>query len=139
MTLNSGGSIHPDILIKILLFLCASGSKFKKAEVEERQQKSDYIDCSFIGSSAGIVECLWSKFDALVNQCRSGTSPVMLNAILFLKENCDLWSIHDVHTALKKLNKNEKRARFEARLAALILEQTQITADMKMLNVRDDE
>jgi hypothetical protein len=50
-----------------------------------------------------------------------------------------LWSIHDVCTALKKLEKNEKRARFEARLAALNLEQTQITADMEMLNVRDDE
>ena len=103
MTLNSGGSIHPDILIKILLFLCASGSKFKKAEVEERQQKSDYIDCSFIGSSAGIVELLWSRFGALVEQRCSGTSPVMMEAILFLKENRDLLSIHDVHTALKSL------------------------------------
>ena len=93
----------------------------------------------FIDSSAEIAERLWSKFDALVDQRRSGTSPVMIEAILFLKENRDLWSIHDVCTALEKLKKNEKRARFEARLAALNLEQTQITADMEMLNVRDDE
>ncbi len=42
---------------------------------------------------AGIVEHLWSKFDALVDQRRSGTSPVMIEAILYLKENSDLWSI----------------------------------------------
>ena len=73
----------------------------------EQKCESDYIDRLFIGSSAGIVECLWSKFDALVDQRRSGTSPVMvmIEAILFLKENHDLWSIHDVYTALKKLRK----------------------------------
>jgi hypothetical protein len=57
----------------------------EKAEVEERKRKSNYIDCSFIGSSAGIVERLWSKFDALVeHQHHSGASPVMIEAILFL-------------------------------------------------------
>ena len=56
-----------------------------------------------------------------------------------VKENRDLWSIHDICTALQKLKENEKSARFEARLAALNLEQTQIRADMEMLYVRDDE
>ncbi len=107
--------------------------------MEEQKSESDYTDCLFIGSSTGIAERLWSKFDALVDQRHSGTSPVMIEAIRFLKENSDLWSIHDVCSALKKLKKNEKRARFEVRLAALNLEQTQITADMEMLNVRDDE
>jgi hypothetical protein len=115
------------------------GSKFKKAEVEEQKRESDYADCLLISSSAGIAERLWSKFDALVDQRRNGTSPVMIEAILFLKENRDLWSFHDVRTALKKFKKNEKRARFEARLAAQNLEQTQIAADMEMRNVRDDE
>ena len=55
-----------------------------QAEVEERKRESDYIDCLFIGSSAGIVERLWSKFDALVDQCCSGTSPVMIEAVLIL-------------------------------------------------------
>ncbi len=38
---------------------------------------------------------------------------------VYLKENRDLWSIDDVCIALKKLNNNEKSARFEARMAAL--------------------
>ncbi len=65
----------------------------------------------------------------------------MIEAILYLKEDCNLWSIHDIRNALKKFKENEKRAssRLEARLAALNLEHTQITADMEMLNVRDDE
>ncbi len=66
-------------------------------------------------------------------------SIMLMQAILFLKENHELWSIHDVFTALKKLKENEKSARFETRLAALNLEQTQNRADMEMLNVRDDE
>jgi hypothetical protein len=47
----------------------------KKAEAEEQKRENEYIDCSFIGSSAGIVEHLWSKFDALVDQRHSGMSP----------------------------------------------------------------
>ena len=81
-----------------------------------------------------IVERLWSKLDALVDQRRSGMSPVMIEAILYLKENCDLWDISDVKTALKKLKENEKTARFEERWVALNQEQDRIMADMEALN-----
>jgi hypothetical protein len=110
----------------------------KKAEVEEQKRESNYIYCLFIGSSAGIVERLWSKFDALADQRCSGMSPVMIEAILYLKENCDLWSIDDIPVALKKLKNNEKTARFEARMAALNQEQTQIVANMETFDLRDD-
>jgi hypothetical protein len=106
----------------------------KKAQAEERKGESEYIDCSFIGASAGIVERLWSKFDALIDQRRSGMSPVMIEAILYLKENRDLWDISDVKTALKKLRENEKTARLEERWAALNQEQDRIMADMEALN-----
>ena len=108
----------------------------KKAEEEEQKGESEYIDCSFIGASAGIVERLWSKFDALVDQRRNGMSPVMIviEAILYLKENRDLWDISDVKTALTKLRENEKTARFKERLAALNQEQDRIMADMEALN-----
>ncbi len=92
-----------------------------QAEVEEQKRESDYIDCLFFGSSAGIVERLRSKFDALVDQCCSGTSPVMIEAILILKENRDLRSIHDVHNALKKLKENEKSAMLNVRASSLRL------------------
>jgi hypothetical protein len=85
-------------------------------------------------ASAGIVERLWSKFDALVDQRRSGMSLVMMEAILYLKENRDLWDISDVKTALKKLKENENTARFEERWVALNQEQDRIMADMEALN-----
>ncbi len=110
----------------------------KKAEVEEQKHENNYIDCSFIGSSAGIVERLWSKFDAPADQGHSGMSPVMIEAILYLKENCDLMSIGDNCIALKKLKNDEKTARFEARMAALNQEQTHIVANMETFNLRDD-
>jgi hypothetical protein len=110
----------------------------KRAEVKEQKREIGYIDCSFIVSSAGIVEHLWSKFDALVDQCCSAMSPVMIQATQYLKENCGLWSIDDVYIALKMLMDNEKIARFEARLAALNQEQTQIMANVETLNLRDD-
>jgi hypothetical protein len=65
-------------------------------------------------------------------------SPVMIEAILYLKENHDLPSIDDGCVALKKFKNNEKTARFEARMAALNQEQTQIVANMETLNLRDD-
>ena len=58
----------------------------------------------------------------------------MIEAILYLKENCDLWDISDVKTALKKLRQNEKTARLEERWAALNQEQDRIMADMEALN-----
>ncbi len=104
--------------------------ELKKAEEEERKTESGYIDCSFIGSSAGIVERFWSKFDALVDQRRSGMSPVMIEAILYLKENWDLWDIHNVRTALRMLQDNEKSARFQANVAALNLKQNLTVSHM---------
>ena len=58
----------------------------------------------------------------------------MIEAILYLKENRDLWDIRDVKTALTKLRENEKTARFRERLAALNQEQDRIMADMEALN-----
>jgi hypothetical protein len=64
----------------------------------------------------------------------------MIEAILYLKENRNLWDINDVCTALIMLKENEKTARFEARLATLNQEQAQIMADMGTLNLtRNDE
>ena len=36
-------------------------------------------------------------------------SPVLIDAILFLKENRDLWSINDIPEALRRVKDNEKK------------------------------
>ena len=53
-----------------------------------------------------MVESLWSKQDALVDQRRSRMSPSMAEAILFLKENRDLWDIEQVREALMRVKAN---------------------------------
>ncbi len=74
---------------------------------EKEKTVSDYVNTDHLLvlalASAAIVECLWSnKFDALVPQRREGMSPLLTEAILFLKENIDLvfWSIADIRNAL---------------------------------------
>ena len=64
---------------------------WKEQMDEIERDDSEYIDTTFILSSAAVAESLWSKQDALVDQRRSRMSPSMTEAILFLKENRDLW------------------------------------------------
>ncbi len=69
-----------------------------ETHVLQKQSKLDssvykYVNTNNFLSSAAIVECLWSKIDALVPQCYEGMSPMLIEVILFLKEKRDMWSI----------------------------------------------
>ena len=61
----------------------------QKAEEEKRIREgtSDYISLKFIPASAAKVESLWSKVGALCGTPRLGMSPIMVETIMFLKEN----------------------------------------------------
>ncbi len=83
-----------------------------ETHVSQEQSKMDssvskYVNTNHFLSSAAIVECLWSKFDALVPQRREGMSPMLIEAILFLKENRDLWSMTEIREALRRVKSNE--------------------------------
>ena len=80
---------------------------------EKEKTFSDYVNTDHLLASAAIVECLWSKFDALIPQRREEMSPLLTEAILFLKENIDLdlWSIADIRNALRRVKNNEKLQR----------------------------
>ena len=72
--------------------------KDNKRKRDESEAVSKYIDCRFILGSAAIVESLWSEQDNLLaNKRRKGMTPRMVEAILFLKKNTDLWDIKDVN------------------------------------------
>ena len=76
---------------------------------EKEKTVSDYVNTDHLLASAAIVECLGSKFDALVPQRREGMSPLLTEAILFLKENIDLWStIADIRNALRRVKNNDR-------------------------------
>ena len=67
----------------------------RKLEAQDFK-KSDYICCDFIGSSAAIVENIWIKADALTTKRLKVMSPIMLEVIIYLKENSHLWNKMDV-------------------------------------------
>jgi hypothetical protein len=52
-----------DLCITYPLSILQENSESKKAEKEEQKTESDDIDCSFIGSSAGIVGVLTDLSD----------------------------------------------------------------------------
>lgn len=102
-----------------------------------RERDSEYINCDFLLGSAAIVECLWSKLDALIPQRRSGMSPIMVEAILYLKENRDLWSIEDVKEALRRVKANEKSERTKKKMKAHQMEELQVAAEALNLGAQE--
>ena len=69
--------------------------------------------------SAAIVEILWSKFDTICIQRRSGLSPVMIKGLLYLKENRHLWTIDTVAEALEIIKTREMSERVNKKVAML--------------------
>ena len=91
---------------------------YKAIATEEERKKNEvmnhskYINCTFIMGSTAIVEQLWSKAGCVFNDRRAGLSPLVLEMIMFLKDNHDLWSIVDVMKAddMRKAAGKESRA-----------------------------
>ena len=91
--------------------------KLKNKKTKESSGQSDYIDCNFITGSAAAVESLWSMYDAFNSKRRRGMSPIMVEMILFLKKNRDLWGIDDVARANQSRLKADRSERVEKKIA----------------------
>jgi len=83
--------------------------KKRKAE-----QPKTYIDCDFILATAVDVERLWSLAKSLLTDKRRGMATVMIQVILFLKENRNLWNDSMVYQSINNCQqKNTNRPRRE--------------------------
>ena len=103
--------------------------KDSKRTVSELRDESRYINCDFILGSAAVVESLWSEQDNLLaNKRRRGMSPMVVECILFLKKNRDLWTIKDVNLAnedrkaAKSIERMEEKKKNEKELVGLLEE-----------------
>ena len=56
--------------------------------------------------------------------------PVLLEAIIFIKENWDLWHIKDISESLRQVRENEKKKRTEKRMQTHVEEENQIAGDV---------
>ncbi len=89
-------------------FFLRGFEKAKKQKTKESSGQSDYIDCNFITGSAAVVKSLWSMYDAFNSKRRRGMSPIMVEMILFLKKNRDLWGIDNIARANQSRLKADK-------------------------------
>ena len=91
-------------------------SALKKRKAEEPET---YIDCDFILATAVDVERLWSLVKNLLTDKRRRMTTVMIQVILFLKENRNLWndnmmyqSIHNCQRNATNRGRREKEKQF---------------------------
>jgi hypothetical protein len=64
--------------------------------------RSSYIDCRFLVATTNTVERLFSTSRSIMTYQRSKMSPIMFEAILFLKINRSFWDLKTVISAVKK-------------------------------------
>jgi hypothetical protein len=92
-------------------------AKAKKQKTKESSGQSDNIDCNFITGSAAVVKSLWSMYEEFNSKRHRGMSPIMVEMILFLKKNRDLWGIDDITRANQSRLKADRSERVEKKIA----------------------
>ena len=68
----------------------------------KKNKSHDYGNCNFILGSAAVVERLWSIADRIIDGNRARTSPSLMEAMLFLRENRKFWDIDVIQEAFHK-------------------------------------
>ena len=91
------------------------GGKRKAGEISEVSNNDDCFD-HVIGSAAE-VECLWSIARYILISTRSTLSPIIFEAILFLRANGTLWDVRTVQRALLAVRDDLKSERLKKKLA----------------------
>ncbi|KAI0565914.1 hypothetical protein FGB62_13g233 [Gracilaria domingensis] len=75
----------------------------ERLDRRKRQKKvlTEYRDCSFILGSVAEVERLWSVADNILRNQRMSLTPLLFEAIIFLRINARLWDVHLVRKAYR--------------------------------------
>lgn len=88
----------------------APSSYFEISKKRKRRRLSDeevkYIDCTFCVATSNTVERLFSACKHVLTDQRKHRSPIMFEALMFLKVNRKYWDVIMVATAMKN---NEPR------------------------------
>ena len=93
------------------------GGKRKADEISE-EYNSNSDDCfDHVIGSAAVVERLWSVARYILTTNRSALSPVLFEALLFLRSNRTLWDVRTVQRALLAVREDQKSDRLKNKLA----------------------
>ena len=89
--------------------------KIKAGELSSK--KSEYLNVNFICGSAAEVERLWTICKYILTVNRTGLSPILLEAILFLRINRSFWDIKLVQEAYANTKEEQRNARLQREMA----------------------
>ena len=75
-------------MTQLHLYLAQKNNNTNERKLEARDlEKLAYICCDFIGDYSAIVDQLWRKSDVLKKKRRKGMPPIMLEVIIYIKQN----------------------------------------------------
>lgn len=83
---------------------CEGLSYFEQLEKKRRRvsvNQHRYINCSFIPPTSNTVERLFSRCKHVLTDWRKSMSPIMFEAVMFLKLNREFWDVKEVAAAMK--------------------------------------
>ena len=82
----------------------ASSGYFERCKQRRKSlqpaNKNEFIDCRFLASTSNSCERAFSSAKHILVDSRKGMSPMMFEALLYLKFNADLWDAQMVATAI---------------------------------------
>ena len=84
------------------------------SSIDHVESQSPYRDMSHVMGSDAIVECLSSVAHYILTDQRSSMSPEMLEVILYLNFNRDMWDVSTVaeaHTLVRNKDRDERLAK----------------------------
>ena len=61
----------------------------------------DYVDCHCLVATSNTVEKLFSTVQLIMINLRRHMSPIIFEAIIYLRCNCSFWDMHTVAKAMK--------------------------------------
>ena len=84
----------------------------KRRKVSTAKKESIYIDCSFIVATSNTVERLFSTCKHVLTDSRKSMSPIIFEAIIFLKVNKIFWNVKMIASASQPKEPERDRDEF---------------------------
>lgn len=101
-------------------------------QIEKRHRESathSYVNCDFIIGSAAEVERLWSIAKHLLKDNHKSMSPLLFEALLFLKLNNSYWDLNLVSKAMIRVRSHRVSARLEEDGEQSVMESTEAAVE----------
>ena len=103
---------------KVLAVMQKLKEKKRKRKVGELTdtKKAKYLNVEFICGSAEEVEWLWSICNYILTVNRTRFSPILLEAILFLRINRSFWNMKLMQESYVNIKEEQRNARLQRQM-----------------------